>query len=94
MTLAALRASLPEQPFQQRLLGVTSVLGLIPDALALPVEDLGGDLLARVRGQAVQRDGVRRGAVEQRVVDAVGRQCARGASAAASSSPIDTHTSV
>ena len=48
-------------------------------ALAVPVEDLGGDLLAGVRGQAVQRDRAGRRAVEQRVVDPVGRERARGA---------------
>ena len=43
-------------------------------ALAVAVEHGGGDLLAGVGGQAVQRDGAGRGAVEQRVVDPVGRE--------------------
>jgi hypothetical protein len=37
-----------DQQLEQRLLCVTPVLGLIPDALALAVEDLGGDLLTRM----------------------------------------------
>ena len=56
---------------------MTAVLGLIPDPLALAVENLGGDLLARVRGQVVQGEGLGRRGVEQRVVDAVARE--RGA---------------
>ena len=56
---------------------MAAVLGLVPDALARAVEDLGGDLLAGMRGQVVHREGARRGGVEQRVVDPVARQ--RGA---------------
>src|SRR3954454_8390001 len=63
-----------DEQLEQRLLGVTAVLGLVPDALALPVEHGLGDLLARVRGQAVQRDRVPGGALEQRVVEAVRRE--------------------
>ncbi len=48
-----------QEPLEQRLLRVPAVLGLVPDALARAVEHLGGDLLARVGGQAVQRDRVR-----------------------------------
>ena len=83
------------EQLEQRLLRVAAVLGLVPDALALAVEDLLGDLLARVRGQAVQRDRARRGAVEQRVVEPVGRErLAARAPPVASSSPIETQTSV
>src|SRR5690348_6841711 len=60
-----------DEQLEQRLLSMAPVLRLVPDALARAVEDLLGDLLARVRGQAVQSDGVRRRAVQQRVVDAV-----------------------
>src|SRR5579875_3524634 len=63
-----------DQPLEQRLLGVAAVLRLIPDPLAVAVEHLGGDLVARMGGQAVQRDRAGTGEVEQRVVDAVGRQ--------------------
>ena len=59
------------QQLEQRLLRVAAVLGLVPDALARAVEDLGGDLLAGVRRQVVHRERARRGGVEQRVVDAV-----------------------
>jgi len=38
---------------------VQPVLGLIPDARAVAVEDVRGDLLADVRGEAVERNGVR-----------------------------------
>ncbi len=62
------------QQLEQRLLRVAAVLGLVPDALARAVEDLGGDLLAGVRGQVVHRERARRGGVEQRVVDAVAGQ--------------------
>ena len=51
---------------------MAAVLGLIPDALARAVEDLGCDLLARVGGQAVQSDRAGGGRVEQSIVDAVG----------------------
>ena len=59
---------------EQRLLRMAAVLGLVPDPLAVAVEHLGRDLLARMRGEAVQRERARRRAVEQRVVDAVGRE--------------------
>ena len=48
-----------EQPLEQRLLRVAAVLRLVPDPLALPVEHLGGDLLAGVGREVVQRDRVR-----------------------------------
>src|ERR1700754_2971079 len=67
-------ASAVHEPLEQRLLRVAAVLGLLPDALPVAVEDLGGDLLARMRGQAVQGDRVGRGLVEQRVVELVGRE--------------------
>jgi 23S rRNA (uracil1939-C5)-methyltransferase len=53
---------------------VAPVLGLVPDPLATAVQDLGGDLLAGVGGQIVQREGLGEGVVEERVVDAVGRE--------------------
>ena len=69
-----------DEELKQRLEHVAPVLGLVPDPLAIAVEDALGDLLARVGGQAVQRERVRRGAVEQRVVEPVGseRLAARG----------------
>src|SRR5882724_9102666 len=42
-----------EEKLHQRLLGVQPVLGLVPDHALRPVDHLGGDLLAAVRGQAV-----------------------------------------
>src|SRR6476620_2081384 len=56
---------LGEQHLQQRLLRVQPVLGLVPDGGVLAVEDVGGDLLAGVRGQAVQDDGAVLGGGEQ-----------------------------
>ena len=49
-------AARPGEQLEQRLLGVQAVLGLVPDRGALAVEDLLGDLLARVGGEAVERD--------------------------------------
>ena len=49
-----------DQQLEQRLLGVPAVLRLVPDALPVAVEHRLGDLLARVRRQAVQRDRRRR----------------------------------
>ena len=48
------------EQLEQRLLRVAAVLGLVPDPLARAVEHGLGDLLARMGGQAVQREGVRR----------------------------------
>ena len=58
------------------------------------VEHLGGDLLAGVGGQAVQRDGVGRRAVEQRVVDPVGRERGAARVGRRPRRPCETHTSV
>ena len=58
------------------------------------VEHLGGDLLARVGGQAVQRDGVLARAGQQRVVEPVGSQQLAPRGRPSSSSPMLTHTSV
>ena len=63
-----------QQPGQQRLLGVQPVLRLVPDRAARAVEHRVGDLVAAVRGQAVQGDRAGRGAVEQRVVDLQGAE--------------------
>src|ERR1700685_2658441 len=63
-----------DEHFQQRLLRVPAVLGLVPDALARAVEDLGGDLVAGMGGQVVHGERAGGGGVEQRVVDAVGAQ--------------------
>ena len=44
---------------------MTAVLGLVPDPLTLPVENLLGDLLARVGRQTVERDRTRRRLVDE-----------------------------
>src|ERR687891_1795074 len=48
-----------EEPEQQRLLRVQTVLGLIPHGRMRTVDHLGGDLLAAMRGKAVQHGNVR-----------------------------------
>ena len=68
------RALAGDQQLQQRLLGVQPVLGLVPDRGALAVERVRRDLLARVGGQAVQRDRARPRAVKQLIVQLVGRE--------------------
>src|SRR4051812_2546611 len=55
------------EQLEQRLLRMTAVLGLVPDALAVAVEHRLADLLAGMGGEAVQRDRTRGGAIEQRV---------------------------
>ena len=45
--LSRVRGGARDEQLEQRLLRVAAVLGLVPDALARAVEDLGGDLLAR-----------------------------------------------
>ena len=50
---------------------MAAVLGLLPDALAGPVEDLGRDLLAGVGGKVVHRKRTGGCGVEQGVVDAI-----------------------
>ena len=58
-----------EQPDDDGLLHVPAVLGLVPDHAARALEHLGGDLLAAVGGQAVQRDRVGGRVREQGVVE-------------------------
>jgi hypothetical protein len=48
-----------------------AVLGLVPDALSLAVQNLLGDLIAGVRRQAVQRDRSGSGGGQQLVVELV-----------------------
>src|SRR6185312_3908576 len=67
-------ARLPQQQLEQRFLCVPAVLGLIPDALPCSIQHICSDLLPGMCGKVVQCDRVRRRAVEQRVVDAVGRE--------------------
>ena len=50
------------------------VLGLVPDRRARPVEHVGGDLLAGVRGQAVEDDRVGVGVREELLVQGVRRE--------------------
>src|SRR2546421_8963107 len=57
------------QQLEQRFLGVTAVLRLVPDPLSGAVKDVRSDFLARMRGQAVKRDRVRRGFVQERLVE-------------------------
>ena len=51
---------------EQGLLRVQAVLGLVPDRRARPVEDVLGDLLAVVGGEAVQDDRVGVGEADER----------------------------
>jgi hypothetical protein len=44
--------------FEKCLLRVQAVLGLVPRSGALSVQDVLGDLLARMRREAVKHDGV------------------------------------
>ncbi len=53
-----------------------AVLGLVPGRGLRAVEDVGGDLFAEVRGQAVQDDCLRVGEPEQLGVDAVAGEVA------------------
>ena len=57
------------EQFEQCLLGVAAVLGLVPDSLAGSVEHFLGDLLAGVGRQAVKCERARRSTVQQRVVE-------------------------
>src|SRR4051794_13278159 len=65
-----------DQQLEQRLLRVTAILRLVPDALASAVEDVRRDLLARMRREAVQGEGAGLRAVQQRVVEPVGGELA------------------
>src|ERR1039458_2922671 len=67
----ARRRGRPHQQLQERLLRVPAILGLVPDPLAGAVEELGGDLLAGVRGEIVHRKRAGGGEVEQRIVEEV-----------------------
>src|SRR5205807_4176675 len=60
-----------DQQLEQRLLRVQAVLRLVPHRGALAVEDAGGDLLAGVRQKAVERNRLRAGAREERLVEAI-----------------------
>src|SRR5687768_15787705 len=53
---------------------VQAVLGLVPDGAARAVEDVGGDLLARVRREAVEDDRLGIGELEQLLVNGVARE--------------------
>src|SRR5581483_11741733 len=66
---ACASAAAEHQRQHDRLLHVQPVLGLVVDAALRPVGDLGGDLLAAMRGQAVQEDGVALGVPHEGVVD-------------------------
>src|SRR5689334_20315940 len=67
---------LPDHERHNRLLRVQAVLGLVPHSRLRPVQDLLGDLLAPMRGQAVEDDGVVAGHAQQLVVDAEAGQVA------------------
>ena len=74
-------------------MAVHAVCRLAPDDAVRALDHLGGDLLAAVRRQAVQHDGVGRGLLDERLVD--GEAGEGGAPVARSSSwPIEVHTSV
>src|SRR6266550_4367160 len=53
------RGVLPNHECHQRLLRVQAVLGLVPHGRLRPVENVFRDLLAVVRGEAVQNDCIR-----------------------------------
>src|SRR5213075_145117 len=68
-SVMASSAALGEQPPQQSPRRVQAVGGLHPDAALRAVDDFPGDLLAAMRGQAVQEDGVRRRLLHEAGVD-------------------------
>ena len=68
--------------FEQSLLGVQAILGLVPRGGALAVEHVLGDLLTRVGGQAVEDDRVVARPRKKLGVDPVGRQELAAAEAA------------
>ena len=72
--LAHAAARPAEQLDQQCLLDVQPVLRLLPDQATRSVHHGRGDLLAAMGGQAVHREGVGPGRVEQGVVDPVARE--------------------
>jgi hypothetical protein len=63
---------------------VQAVLGLVEDARARPVDDLGSDLLATVRRQAVQDDRVVRRRVDECASSANGANTAARSALSAS----------
>src|SRR3712207_3098714 len=65
------RAALSDHERHERLLGVQAVLRLIPRRRPRSVEDVLGDLLAVVRGEAVHDDAALRGEPEGALVDSV-----------------------
>ena len=70
------------------------VLGLLPGEAAGPVEDVRGDLLTDVGGEAVERDGLGVGEGEEPCVDAVRLEIPEAAVAARSCQPMLVQTSV
>ena len=82
-TTGGSRSVLPEQPHQERLLGVEAVLRLVPDDALRTVDHLGLDLVAAVGGQAVDED--RRPA--SRATSAPASPCRRRGRAGARASP-------
>src|SRR4249919_3204743 len=64
------RGVLPNHEGHQRLLCVKAVLRLIPHGRLRPVEDLFRDLLAVVRREAVQDDGIRARSSHELTIDA------------------------
>ena len=89
------RSLMTSQSRQQAPLRVHAVLRLRPHAALRAVDDLGGDLLAPVGGQAVQEDRASGAALlMQRVVDREALRTPAGAPSASASWPIDVHTSV
>ncbi len=81
----AIRSSTPcDEQLEQRLLGVEPVLGLVPDRRPFAIEDACGDLLARVRRKAVERDRPLGPERQQLVVE---RERARGRPGAAPRRP-------
>ena len=58
----------PQQPHHHGLLRVEAILGLVEHDRLRPIDDLVGDFLAAMRGQAVHHERVARGALEHRLV--------------------------
>src|SRR5665213_2748130 len=61
-----------QAPGKDALLRVQAVLGLLPHRRARPVDDLGGDFLVAMGGQAMHEDGVGLRLGHQRRIDAIG----------------------